>query len=75
MSPEPLREPAILVSENCPECSGTGERSGGIPCPDCDASGRLINEVPASIAFGMLRDHNARATAPPPSVLRDQASE
>jgi DnaJ-class molecular chaperone len=73
--PEPLLEPAVLVSTNCPECSGTGSRPDGIPCPPCEATGRVVEEQPASIAYGMLRDAHARAVAPPPSMLREQGAE
>lgn len=74
---QPLLEPAVLVTENCDDCRGTGleDRLDGGPCGKCEGSGRLVSEVPMSIAYRMMADHSERATAPPPSELRRQALE
>lgn len=74
---QPLLQPAILVSENCPECQGTGEdRKSPVPhhpCDRCEGSGREVREVPMSEAFEMLREQHLRITEPPPSELRARA--
>lgn len=67
---QPLLEPAVLVSENCPDCHGTGEREGEGACGRCDGDGRELHEVPLSEFHTMMQDAQRRVTAPPPSVLR-----
>jgi DnaJ-class molecular chaperone len=75
---QPLLEAAVLVSENCPECRGTGRRhdrgAPDHPCELCEESGRLVSEVPMSVAFAQMQAASAQATAPPPSALREQAT-
>lgn len=77
MAHQPLAEAAVLVSENCPECRGTGVRDAAQapdhPCELCEGSGRVVSEVPMSVAFAQMQAASALATAPPPSALREQA--
>jgi DnaJ-class molecular chaperone len=71
---QPLMEPAVLVTENCPDCRGTGVGADE-PCPMCEGSGRVVSEVPMSVAYAQMQACAARATAPPPSMLRQQGSD
>lgn len=75
---QPLLEPAVLLSENCPECIGTGQiqngpRAGGA-CDHCDGAGRQVREVPLSEVWTMMQTAHARVVAPPPSELRRQVT-
>jgi hypothetical protein len=77
--PEPLLEPALLVSDNCTACHGTGDGTGETEggraalCTHCEGSGREVREMPVSAAFEMARQSYERLTAPPPSAVREQA--
>lgn len=68
---QPLLEPALIVSENCPECRGTGVLPGDLVCDTCGGTARLVHEVPMSEAWEMMQSAHARAVAPPPSILRE----
>lgn len=68
---QPLLEPAVLVSENCSECRGTGVvGEPEVECAACEGAARVVNEVPMSEAWEMMRSAHARLVAPPPSALR-----
>jgi DnaJ-class molecular chaperone len=73
---EPLREPAVLLSENCPECRGTGQmyepHRNSWPCGRCDGAGREVREVPLSEVWEMAQASHAAVIAPPPSMTREE---
>lgn len=74
--PQPQPEPHLLVSDNCPECGGYGQRQNGpakIDCEECEGSGRTLTSMPLSMVWEMAQGAHARVTAPPPSALREQA--
>lgn len=73
----PLLEAAVLLSENCLLCKGTGRIQPGQPlegavCHECDGAGRQVREVPLSELWPMAQQAHARVVAPPPSALREQ---
>jgi hypothetical protein len=65
----PLSEPAVLVSQNCERCGGTGG-STALGCSRCDGSGRVVSEVPLSEFLQLLGQRQQATFAVSVSQLR-----
>jgi len=69
--PSPLLEPAVLVSENCSECGGTGYLIGGRKVTDTATRQRIMADLEAERPVSPVRDAPCQNCETTGRVLRE----